>query len=178
VTLQRSMPLSALPLGLWKTVHRSAQACHGRAFAFVQICPVERKLDKKAAGGTATFTTAPVAASCGVDPEFVDLPGLETKFGVKRSLAYVLISQGAIRSVVLRRRGTIKGKRLVDCASVRAFLASQPTDVDPQLAANCRKANRIMREKEETKRKVDNDLAAKKSAAARLIVRSRTAIHR
>jgi len=113
-----------------------------------------RQLDKKADGGTATFTTAPVAASWGVDPEFVDLPGLEAKFGVKRSLAYVLISEGAIRSVVLRRRGTIKGKRLVDCASVRAFLASQPTDVDPQLAANCRKALRVRREKEKARKEV------------------------
>jgi len=112
---------------------------------------VKRKLDKNPAGGTATFTTAPVAASWGVDPEFVDLPGLETKFGLKRSLAYVLISEGAIRSVVLRRRGTIKGKRLVDCASVRAFLAAQPTDVDPQLAANCRKALQTRREKEKAR---------------------------
>ena len=115
------------------------------------------KLDKKADRGTAPFTTQPVAASWGVDPEFVDLPGLEKKFGVKRSLAYVLISEGLIRSVVLRRRGTIKGKRLVDCASVRAFLASQPTDIDPQLAANCRKALHVRREKqkaEQTKREV------------------------
>jgi hypothetical protein len=109
------------------------------------------KLDKRAHTDAATFTTAPVAASWGVDPEFVDLPGLETKFGVKRSLAYVLISEGAIRSVVLRRRGTIKGKRLVDCASVRAFLASQPTDVDPQLAANCRRALQIRRQKERSR---------------------------
>jgi len=111
-----------------------------------------QNLDNKAEGSPATFTTAPVAASWGVDPEFVDLPGLETKFGLKRSLAYVLISEGAIRSVVLRRRGTIKGKRLVDCASVRAFLASQPTDINPQLAANCRKAVQIRREKEKTEK--------------------------
>jgi hypothetical protein len=110
---------------------------------------------KKAGRDIATFTTAPVAASWGVDPEFVDLPGLESKFGLKRSLAYVLISEGAIHSVVLRRRGTIKGKRLVECASVRAFLASQPTDVDPQLAANCRKAVRVRREKEKAGREVD-----------------------
>ncbi len=104
-----------------------------------------RRLDKKGDGGTPTFTTQPVAASWGVDPEFVDLPGVEKKFGIKRSLAYVLISEGAIRSVVLRRRGTIKGKRLVDCASVRAFLASQPADIDPELAANCRRALQIRR---------------------------------
>ncbi len=110
------------------------------------------KLDEQKGGGIATFTTAPVAASWGVDPEFVDFPGLETKFGIKRSLAYVLISEGEIRSVVLRRRGTIKGKRLVDCASVRAYLESQPTDIDPRLAANCRKAVQIRREKEKAEK--------------------------
>jgi len=107
---------------------------------------------RKADNVTAAFTTQPVAASWGVDPEFVDLSGFEKKFGIKRSLAYVLISEGAIRSVVLRRRGTIKGKRLVDCASARAFLASQPTDIDPQLAANCRKALHVRREKEKAER--------------------------
>jgi hypothetical protein len=106
------------------------------------------KLDKKRSGGADSFTTAPIAVSWGVDPEFVDFTGLETQFGIKRSLAYALISKGEIRSVVLRRRGTIKGKRLVDCESVRAYLRSQPTAVHPQLAANCRKAVQIRREKE------------------------------
>jgi hypothetical protein len=91
----------------------------------VQICPVERKLDSKADGNTATVTTAPVAASSGVDPEFVDIPGLQSRFGIKRSLAYLLIADGAIKSVSLRRRGALKGKRLIDVASVRDFLNSR-----------------------------------------------------
>jgi hypothetical protein len=69
-----------------------------------------------------------------------------------RKLRAVAVSEGAIRSVVLRRRGTSKGKRLVDCAPVRAFLASQPTDVDPQLAAKCRNAVQIRREKEKAEK--------------------------
>jgi len=85
-----------------------------------------RKLDtKKANGGIATFTTQPVAASWGVDPEFIDLPGLQSRFGIKRSLAYLLIAEGAIKSVSLRRRGALKGKRLIDVASVRDFLNSR-----------------------------------------------------
>jgi hypothetical protein len=84
-----------------------------------------QKLDKEADGGTANFTTAPVAASWGVDPEFIDLPGLQSRFGIKRSLAYLLIADGAIKSVSLRRRGTLKGKRLIDVASVRDFLNSR-----------------------------------------------------
>jgi hypothetical protein len=84
-----------------------------------------QKLDKKGDGGTANFTTAPVAASWGVDPEFIDLPGLQSRFGIKRSLAYILIAEGAIKSVSLRRRGAVKGKRLIDVASVRDFLNSR-----------------------------------------------------
>jgi hypothetical protein len=93
-----------------------------------------------------TFTTQPVAASWGVDPEFVDLRGLEARFAIRRSSAYTLISEGAIRSIVLRRRGQIKGRRLVDVASVRIFLASQPSDVDPQMSANCRAAQKASAE--------------------------------
>jgi hypothetical protein len=85
-----------------------------------------RKLDtQKANGGTAALTTAPVEPSTAVDPEFVDLPGLQARFNIKRSLAYLLIADGAIKSVSLRRRGALKGKRLIDVASVREFLRSR-----------------------------------------------------
>jgi hypothetical protein len=76
----------------------------------------------------------------------------EDKEAAFRKLRAIAVSEGAIRSVVLPGRGTIKGKRLVDCASVRAFLASQPTDIDPQLSANCRKALQIRREKEKAEK--------------------------
>jgi hypothetical protein len=77
-----------------------------------------------AEGGTA-YTTAPVTASPANDAEFVDAPGLQSRFGIKRSLAYALLSEGAIRGVSLRRAGHQRGKRLFDVASVRAYLASQ-----------------------------------------------------
>jgi len=90
-----------------------------------------RKLDKKqAAGGSANFTTQPVAASWGVDPEFVDLAGLRERFGIRRSLAYLLIEDGAIKSVSLRRAGAAKGKRLIHVGSVREFLQSR-MEVEP-----------------------------------------------
>jgi hypothetical protein len=97
-----------------------------------------------------TLTIAPVESSTGVDPEFVDLRGLEARFGIRRSSAYTLIAEGAIRSVVLRRRGAIKGRRLVEVASVREFLASQPSDVDPAMSSNCRKAQKVAAEKKRT----------------------------
>ena len=88
-----------------------------------------RKLDtKKAVGATAPLTIAPVAVACGADAEFVDLPGLQARFGIRRSLAYLLIEDGAIKSVSLRRRGALKGKRLIDVESVRKFLKSRMGD--------------------------------------------------
>jgi hypothetical protein len=112
---------------------------------------MQQKLGKKA--DALNFTTQPVAASWGVDPEFVDLTGLEARWGIRRSLAYVLIKDGSIKSVCLRRRGQIKGKRLVNCASVTEFLNSQPTDVDHALSEHCRKANRVMQAKREGREK-------------------------
>jgi hypothetical protein len=93
------------------------------------------------------LTIAPVAASCGADAEFVDLAGLEKLFAIKRGLAYQLIQSGEIRSVTLRRRGQIKGKRLIFTDSVRTYLAAQPTDVDPKFSKQCREANKLAIEK-------------------------------
>jgi hypothetical protein len=90
------------------------------------------------------FTIAPPGADA---TEFVDLRGLKTLFGIGRSLAYLLIERGDIRSVCLRRHGCVKGKRLVDVRSVRQFLAAQSEEVDPRLSAICKEANRVMREK-------------------------------
>ena len=59
------------------------------------------------------------------DPEFLDAAGLQSRFGIKRSLAYALLADGAIRGVSLRRRGQLRGKRLFVVDSVRAFLRSQ-----------------------------------------------------
>ena len=79
---------------------------------------------KHAEGGPA-YTTAPVTASPANDAEFVDALGLHLRFGIKRSLAYTLLSEGAIRGVSLRRPGQLKGKRLFDVASVRSYLKSR-----------------------------------------------------
>jgi hypothetical protein len=57
-------------------------------------------------GGQSDNTTAPVSvaqASATQDPEFLDAAGLQSRFGIKRSLAYVLLADGAIRGVSLRR---------------------------------------------------------------------------
>ena len=79
-------------------------------------------------GGHSDKTTAPVSvvqAGATQDPEFLDAAGLHARFGIKRSLAYSLLSDRAIRGVSLRRRGHLRGKRLFDVASVREFLRGQ-----------------------------------------------------
>src|SRR5438552_18948022 len=101
-----------------------------------------KTLDKKAGRGSA-LTIAPVAVSCGADPEFCDFEGLRARYGIRRSTAYNLIADGSIRSVVLRRRGTIKGRRLIDLSSVKLFLAELPGDITPQLREHCREANKL-----------------------------------
>src|SRR5215475_14125874 len=71
------------------------------------------------------FTTEEVAAVASGqwrDAEFVDLDGLRERFGLKRSLAYKLLNEGVIKGVSLRRRGSVRGKRLFVVESVREFL--------------------------------------------------------
>ncbi len=76
-------------------------------------------------GGNVLTTVAPVKASPANDAEFVDAPGLQAGWGIKRSLAYSLLADGLIRGVSLRRKGQLRGKRLFEVKSVRAFLAEQ-----------------------------------------------------
>jgi hypothetical protein len=80
--------------------------------------------------GKQPTTTAPLSEGAArpsqqVEPEFVDFEGLRQGFGIKRSLAYQLLSEGLIRGVSLRRRGALRGKRLFSVDSVRAYLNSQ-----------------------------------------------------
>lgn len=69
--------------------------------------------------------TEAAARASDVDPEFVDIPGLEARWGIKRSLAYQLLNDGKIKGVSLRRRGQSRGKRLFSVDSIRAFLRAQ-----------------------------------------------------
>ena len=61
-------------------------------------------------------------------PEFLDHKGLRALFGLSRAHAYLLAGEGKIRSVCIRRPGALRGKRLFDCASIRAFLTKCADD--------------------------------------------------
>src|SRR5947207_12618118 len=70
-------------------------------------------------------STDKAVRSSQIDPEFVDVDGLRRGFGIKRSLAYELLADGLIRGVSLRRRNALRGKRLFQVDSVRAYLLSR-----------------------------------------------------
>jgi Helix-turn-helix domain len=45
-------------------------------------------------------------------------------FHISRSTLYALAAEGKIRSVSLCKNGKTRGRRLYDCASIRAYLHS------------------------------------------------------
>lgn len=57
-------------------------------------------------------------------PEFADHKTVKILFGLSRSYLYLLANQGKIRSVNVRKQGSLKGRRLYDCGSIRQFIAS------------------------------------------------------
>ncbi len=85
---------------------------------------------KHAEGGPA-YTTAPVTASPANDAEFVDALGLHLRFGIKRSLAYTLLSEGAIRGVSLRRRGQLRRGSFIQSVPRKAWNAGECAQISP-----------------------------------------------
>jgi hypothetical protein len=63
------------------------------------------------------------AAGGALIPEWTDHKGARQLFGFSRSHLYSLIEERKIRSACIRRRGAIRGRRLVNCQSIRDFLA-------------------------------------------------------
>ena len=86
-------------------------------------------METPGSSGEYPLTTTPLsdaaAKASQLDPEFCDVRGLDRLFGIKRSLGYTLLAEGLIESVSLRRRGQIRGKRLFNVDSVRAYLREQ-----------------------------------------------------
>lgn len=66
---------------------------------------------------TKVVTTAPV--------EWLTIKEAVRLFGLGRSSIYTLIGDGRIRSVALRLRGNVRGKRLISAESLRLFLESE-----------------------------------------------------
>ena len=57
------------------------------------------------------------------DAEFGRIPDVRSRFGIPRSKRlYELINEGKIKSASIRKKGARTGVRLIDLASVRAFV--------------------------------------------------------
>lgn len=56
------------------------------------------------------------------EPEFVRVPQVQERTGIKRGLTYRKIASGEFKSVLLREEGNKQGVRLVFWPSVRAYL--------------------------------------------------------
>lgn len=55
-------------------------------------------------------------------PEFMGHEDVTRVFGLKRTQLYQLKDKGVIKSVALRAKGALKGRRLFHVESIRAFL--------------------------------------------------------
>lgn len=70
------------------------------------------------------MTIAPVQQSAVNGIEFGRWQDVQRIFGIRRSYLYTLLAEGAIKSVVLRRPGNIRGCRLFVMESIRQHLHS------------------------------------------------------
>ena len=71
-----------------------------------------------------TTTTASGLADSSAQPEFLNHHGVTKQYGFSRSFAYDLYKRGLIKSVCLRKPGSLKGKRLFVADSIRTYLMS------------------------------------------------------
>jgi hypothetical protein len=73
-------------------------------------------------------TTKPLEQSIGacspVKPEWLRIHDAIRISGIGRSTLYGIISSGAIKSVLLRKRGCQRGIRLISADSLRAYIES------------------------------------------------------
>ena len=72
-------------------------------------------------------------------PEWLDAKGVHHSFAICKSTAYRLASEGTIRSVSLRERGKLRGKRLFSYDSISAYIekmanTQQPSDEPKEMA--------------------------------------------
>ncbi|MDR0352227.1 MAG: hypothetical protein LBI02_02330 [Opitutaceae bacterium] len=71
-------------------------------------------------------------------PEFIPLSqrGPDPVFGLSRSSYYNLEKAGAIRLVRVRKPGNMQGRVLIDCNSVRRYLAKLANEQDNRQKAS------------------------------------------
>ena len=89
------------------------------------------KINRSSPAKVGTTTTQPVIADGNLNPEFAGHAKIRELFDLSRTHLHRLSTAGKIRSVCLRERGKLRGRRLYDVESVRALLmANIDTEVD------------------------------------------------
>jgi excisionase family DNA binding protein len=68
-----------------------------------------------------SFAHSGQCADAHAKPEWLRIPQAIKLFGISRSKLYELIAAGHIRSISLRKRGQVKGTRLIEYDSLCAF---------------------------------------------------------
>ncbi len=71
---------------------------------------------------TMNYINTPPNPAADSAPEFLNHKLATKIFGLSRSYLYLLAAEGHIKTVSLRRRGQIKGKRLFVADSIRDYL--------------------------------------------------------
>lgn len=76
------------------------------------------------------FTTgaAQVAAGTSTKPEWLRVPEAVRLFGICRSSLYELIAENKIRSTCLRKRGAVRGIRLISYDSLAAYIENSANE--------------------------------------------------
>lgn len=82
--------------------------------------PVNKGIQPNPASAIGLQTTAPVQPGV----EWLRPADVRRTHGLSRSLVYLLIAEGKIRSVSLRRKDRANGVRLVSVASLNNYIAS------------------------------------------------------
>ncbi len=80
------------------------------------------KINLSSPAKVGTTTTQPVIADGNLNPEFAGHAKIRELFDLSRTHLHRLSTAGKIRSVCLRERGKLRGRRLYDVESVRALL--------------------------------------------------------
>lgn len=86
-----------------------------------------------------TLTPAQAGNTNQILPEFGRWKDVERLFGIKRGKLYLLIQQGIIKSISLRRKGQKQSCRLIYLPGVRAYLESLLKEQNPN--CTCRPQN-------------------------------------
>jgi hypothetical protein len=64
--------------------------------------------------------------------KWLRVPGAVRYSGFSRSLLYQLIAEGKIRSVCIRKRGSLRGVRIISAESIDTFLENSTEEASVQ----------------------------------------------